>query len=170
MTREQWRDWLEGIGIVAIIASLIFVGIQLQQDKEIAVSQIYAEINNIEIERTRLILDNDDLWIRGLKGEELDERETLRFEALAEAWADLSNGRYIRVGRITFGSQDDVEWEIANFVESYPGLKQWWLNRADFRKRAGLGIGPLVVGVNQILDDFENGRRDHVPVETYIPN
>ena len=169
MIREQWRDWLEGIGIVAIIASLIFVGLQLRQDKEIAVSQIYVELNNIHVEWARLILENDDLWIRGLKGGVLDERETLRFEALAEAWFHLAVGRHIRVRRITFGNPDDVEWEIANFVETYPGLKRWWLERADYRNRAGLGDGPLVIGVNRILDDFENGGREHIAVNTFIP-
>ncbi len=30
MTREQWKDWLGGIGILAIVGSLIFVALEIK--------------------------------------------------------------------------------------------------------------------------------------------
>jgi hypothetical protein len=41
MSRLQSRDWLEGIGILAIVASLVFVGLQLKQSHEIALAEQY---------------------------------------------------------------------------------------------------------------------------------
>jgi hypothetical protein len=41
MTTEKLRGWLEIIGIFGVIASLIFVGIQIQQDQEIARANMY---------------------------------------------------------------------------------------------------------------------------------
>ncbi len=41
MTKENWKDWLEGIGIVAIVASLIFVGLQMRQAQKIAAGEFY---------------------------------------------------------------------------------------------------------------------------------
>ena len=43
MERFQWRDLAEGIGIFALVASLIFVGIQLRLEQEIAESQAYID-------------------------------------------------------------------------------------------------------------------------------
>ena len=44
MTREQVKDWLEGLGFVAVIASLIFVGIETRN------GVIQAELNTEAIE------------------------------------------------------------------------------------------------------------------------
>ena len=44
MTRQQWKDLLEGIGFLAIIASLIFVGIETRN------STRQAELNTIAME------------------------------------------------------------------------------------------------------------------------
>jgi hypothetical protein len=44
-----WKDIAELIGIVAIVASLIFVGLQLKQSHEIASSQIYQERTNATV-------------------------------------------------------------------------------------------------------------------------
>ena len=32
MTRDQWKDWLEIVGIAAIVGSLVFVGLEVQQN------------------------------------------------------------------------------------------------------------------------------------------
>ncbi len=32
MTREQWKDWFEIVGIVAIVGSLVFVGLEVRQN------------------------------------------------------------------------------------------------------------------------------------------
>lgn len=37
MTREQRKDWLEGIGVVAIIASLVLVGLETRNSTKQAV-------------------------------------------------------------------------------------------------------------------------------------
>jgi len=39
----NWKDIAELIGITAIVASLIFVGLQLKQSQEIAMAAQYAE-------------------------------------------------------------------------------------------------------------------------------
>lgn len=41
MTIEKIRGWLEVIGIFGVIASLVFVGIQIRQDQEIAKASMY---------------------------------------------------------------------------------------------------------------------------------
>lgn len=49
MTREQIKDWLEGIGFIAIIASLIFVGIETRNStKQAALTAQAMEISSYQ--------------------------------------------------------------------------------------------------------------------------
>ena len=41
MNQARLRDWLEIIGIFAVVASLIFVGLEMRQAQEISMSQTY---------------------------------------------------------------------------------------------------------------------------------
>jgi hypothetical protein len=84
MTRDQWKDWLEGIGILAIIGSLIFVALEIKTNTEsnkIAIEQnISANWMNI----LSTVADNydlADLIEKGLAGEELDRAEARQFSA-----------------------------------------------------------------------------------------
>lgn len=43
MKGKSWKEVLEAVGMVAIVASLIFVGIQLQQDRLIARSELTSD-------------------------------------------------------------------------------------------------------------------------------
>jgi hypothetical protein len=43
MKNSDWKDIAELIGIVAIVASLVFVGLQLKQSQDIAIAGQYAE-------------------------------------------------------------------------------------------------------------------------------
>jgi hypothetical protein len=49
MTREQRKDWLEGIGFVAIIASLVFVGLESRNStKQAALTAQAMEISSYQ--------------------------------------------------------------------------------------------------------------------------
>ena len=50
MKSLNWKDVAEFIGIAAIVASLLFVGLQLKQSQEIAVAAQYQERANTSIE------------------------------------------------------------------------------------------------------------------------
>jgi hypothetical protein len=54
VTREQRRDWLEGIGFVAIIASLIFVGLETRNSTRQAALTAQA----MEISSYQELMDN----------------------------------------------------------------------------------------------------------------
>ena len=43
MSSSKLNDWLQVIGLFGVIASLVFVGLQMMQDREIALSAIYQE-------------------------------------------------------------------------------------------------------------------------------
>ena len=82
MTRDQWKDWLEGIGILTIIGSLIFVALEIKTNTEsniIAIEQNTAA-NWMIINST--VAANHDLATvleKGKAGEELDRAEARQF-------------------------------------------------------------------------------------------
>ena len=43
MNQNRWKEMFEVVGMLAIVASLIFVGLQVRQDKEIARSQLFTD-------------------------------------------------------------------------------------------------------------------------------
>ncbi len=59
MSSSNWREIAELIGIGAIVASLIFVGLQLQQSQEIAVATQYQERANAQIENYMSQIQSD---------------------------------------------------------------------------------------------------------------
>ena len=86
MNTKGWREVAELIGIAAIVASLVFVGLQLRQEQNIAV----AALGQSEIaSRTDLNLGMSEfaeVWDKSNRGEPLSGAESLIMESLIDAW------------------------------------------------------------------------------------
>ena len=89
-TFERWRAIAEVIGFFTLIGSVIFVGLELQQNREIALSQAYQARAESSLEIVLSISENEVLIgafskIDADKGDELSPEEirTLRFMFLA---------------------------------------------------------------------------------------
>ena len=59
MPSRNWKDIAELIGIGAIVASLIFVGLQMQQSQEIAIGAQYQERVNAAVENYMSQIQSD---------------------------------------------------------------------------------------------------------------
>lgn len=68
MDSAKLNDWIQVIGIFAVVASLIFVGLQMKQSQEIAVANLYQERANVEVMWWTEVLDIDESR-RGWGGE-----------------------------------------------------------------------------------------------------
>jgi hypothetical protein len=71
----NWRGLAELLGIVAIVASLVFVGMELRQSRAIAISEGNLANAEIQIERNNAINEHSIVWIRGNSGEPLAEKD-----------------------------------------------------------------------------------------------
>ncbi len=123
MQFRNWKGIAELVGIVAIVASLMFVGFQLQQDRQFAQVESLIANQTTEIELTTLIEADRDIWLRGLRGEELSELDELTFEALSNAvfrrFADKNRIGY-RVG--LYGEESIRSYAL--FLYQHPGLRR----------------------------------------------
>ena len=126
MERIQWRDVAEAIGIIALVASLIFVGIQLRLEQEIAESQAYIDAAAASYDLAELITNNQDIWIIGLDGSELSTSDQVKFDTIV--WAVSQRKIAIWQRRIRLDAGDPDSW-ISSFAYElylYPGLRESW--------------------------------------------
>ena len=67
MNATKLNDWLQVIGLFGVIGSLIFVGLQMQQDRAIALSEAYQTRTSISLSLDRELRSNPELVSAALK-------------------------------------------------------------------------------------------------------
>ena len=137
MTSTNWRNIAEFVGLASIVASLVLVAYELQQNTAISTAQAIAELNSALDASYRARAQDaalDKLVIEGHSDPDaLSERERSQFFAWLRA--DVNSAEsvwfYYDAGIIPERSFD-------GFVESFcsrvatPGGKEWWLTEAKF--------------------------------------
>ncbi len=137
MTLEQWAFVAQIISAAAVIASLIFVGIQLKHASaaiRATSSQAHATVYT---ELTRSIVDNADfarVWSLGLtQPNALTKDEWVRFVAFATALF-----RQYETSRVHWlsGRLDEEHWHViaeqAGDFSHLPGFQEAWKLRAHW--------------------------------------
>lgn len=131
MNYRKTRDWLEGIGIVAVAASLIFVGLQVRQEKSIAIVETFSHRTELTISIVDLISANSDVWTAGLAGEELHPEDFTIFTSIYESLESFYMYRFARGIRLDADSPEKVAQKFAWVVYQYPSLRKIWINRVE---------------------------------------
>ncbi len=72
MKRTNWKEIAELIGIATIIASLVFVGLQLKQAQSIALNEVAVTVEANEIALFSAFRADWDIWQRGNAGDDLE--------------------------------------------------------------------------------------------------
>ena len=132
MKLSNWKDSAELIGITAIVASLIFVGLQMRQAEVIARSEMNASILANRIEMHAAIIEHPDIWERGNKGEKLEEDEAAIFSRQVII---VNDEAYFSVQQsIIWGRPETAEADAAIFaayLHENPGARRIWRARED---------------------------------------
>jgi hypothetical protein len=140
----NWKDIAELVGIAAIIASLLFVGLQMKQTQEIALNDYRLNRVDSGIEAENARFEYAELWIRGNAGDELDPSERMIYEGLIDsAW---NRAFWNTLSQRQLGMTLDIDiHDFARFLHRNPGAKLYWLNAADQRneERAFLSGGAI---------------------------
>jgi hypothetical protein len=156
MTRDDWRDWIERIGIVAIIGSLIFVGLQMRQDHQLARAQNSADFDDTMIEYARVINANREIWKMGLEGEELSPVDQITFEAVAYTVWQKFFGLYTRTGLLGYRPASEVAKQLAGELYIFPGLRRYFITRCVHGESLGFPR-PFCGDVMEQLGKFDDG-------------
>jgi hypothetical protein len=110
---------------VGVIAGLIFVGVQLAQDRRIAEQDTLFNAVDSRMYWAELVRDSEGVWIKGLAAEPLTAVEAKEFEALATAW-ELSHYTYFRGQQLAQLEPSRFVREWALELNTHPGLMRWW--------------------------------------------
>ena len=125
----NWKSAAEFLGIAAIVASLMFVGRQIQQDRQFAEAQAIEEMLQ---NRLSLRADANEfmhILTKGNSGAQLDETESLIVQNIVRNEHDLVLLQLFQAQAIGTGSiaTNTPELELAVFLYQNPAAKKAWL-------------------------------------------
>ena len=134
MMMKNWKGLVELLGIVAIVASLTFVGVELQQSRSIAIGDGNMANAEIQIERNNAINEYINIWTRGNLGETLSQEEEIIFDNLVENSSVHSFMEYARLRQLDFtDAQEAHTAEYAIFLYNNPEARKVWGVKEKFR-------------------------------------
>lgn len=134
MDSAKLNDWLQVIGIFALVASLVFVGLQMKQTQEIGQGEATISILEKTNSFRMMIIDNAEVWRSGCMGEELGEGDQMRFAKMYNSyiatvyWLWLAND----IGVIQFDA-GTVESTFAANIHRYPGIARIGMSKEQWR-------------------------------------
>ena len=141
---RNWKEIVEMAGIAAILVSLVFVGMQLQQTQAVAIAEMDANDLANQIETSNLIIENADVWVRGNADEELTPVESVIYEQLIQI---TNNSFYSAIQQyIGLVGTEEIRQvfiiEFAAFLYENPGAKRVWRAREERLKHYRGTINP----------------------------
>jgi len=128
MKQPNWKSVVELFGIGAIVASLVFVGLELRQSQNIAVAQLFQENTNVRLAVDDLLIQNADLIAKSNRKDELTPDEDIALRAVLDSvysqsffgtasWRTISdNDAFSRGPAVVF----------FRLLKENPGLRRAW--------------------------------------------
>jgi len=130
MKKTDWKDIAELVGIAAIVASLIFVGVQVQQDRQIAQAQAAADMLENGLESRANINQFAHVLVKGNSGAQLDQTESMILRNIVQNEEDRV---FLHIWReqVTGGTLSNTpELIFARFLYQNPAARNMWLQIA----------------------------------------
>lgn len=131
-SKRDWKSIAEFVGILALVLSLIFVGLQMRQTNDVAFMELDTAMVGIMVDTADLVAANSDVWVNGNAGEELSTAESAVYEEILAAM----NTRLVveelhasQLGRTEIADLIRRDW--AAFLHQNPGARRVWLSREE---------------------------------------
>jgi len=126
-----WKTIAELVGLASIVASLIFVGLQLRQSDSIARAELWSNLHANEIEVDQAFIEHAEIWSRGNAEEALNDHEDEVFRRLIKLRNDyyyysLSSARALG---LLDGGESIIIVQLASWLNEHPRAKSLWLER-----------------------------------------
>ena len=134
MKSTNWKPVVEVVGISAVVASLIFVGIQLRQSQEIAIAETFLSILTSELETLNSANEYAEIWTKANSGAELTDVEATVFANLVEG-LHLRNARArSQLNRLGHTDAADLRAaDFASFLYRNPEARKVWDRQVKVR-------------------------------------
>jgi len=139
MDSSKLHDWLQIVGLAAVVGSLMFVGLQLKQADDIALAEALESTATREIERRALTATHADTWQKACLGAEMNASEEVVAANLYFSYLQGNFNIWMRYEETGIGGIDRqflIDSFAAN-IHRYPGFKQM---AESWEKWAELGV------------------------------
>ena len=126
MAQFKWRETAELIGISSIVASLIFVGLELRQSQKIADIDSSAIRAEWFFSNRASINENAEIWVKGNSGALLTDAEQVIFANIVK---DINTNNRFTWGRERSLGDDSLDYaahELAWILHSNPAALKVW--------------------------------------------
>lgn len=136
MTESKLHDWGQVIGAIAVVASLIFVGLEIRQSGRAANEEGISNDLATVIAAEELVTANPGIWLRGCQGESLSPEEQMVYTHTYHAYEFLYFLRWLRQQKGVHESTDGLA--VDNFAMNlyrYPGIQAEWARHAKTRRQ-----------------------------------
>ena len=128
----DWRKTAELIGVLVLVISLIFVGLQMKQTNDVAFMELDTAMVGTAVDIAELIATNPVVWVKGNAGEELTESEHAVY---IETLSAMNTRLVVMESHASQLGRDDISHLIrrdwAAFLHQNPGARRAWLSRED---------------------------------------
>ena len=125
MDSAKLNDWLQVFGMFALVASLIFVGLQIRQTQEIAITDAANGYLEPSLTLKQLLIDNADVWQKGCMGEDLSAVDQSRVAHLFRAYIEFAYFTWLGGRSGVFqGDGSQTFNRFAANIHRYPGIAQ----------------------------------------------
>jgi hypothetical protein len=167
MRNFSLKETVEVVGIAAIVASLVFVGLQIRQEKEVAIVDTYGELSQSNIDLTFKVGEQMEIWKKGLDGGKLTEEELGVFSVQAAGVGEYFQRMYIRWTRLGPINPDVAASKYAFALYVFPGLRQEYELNAKFESslNSARGFDPIVnPWESAVIGYLEKFDRENPPI------
>jgi hypothetical protein len=152
LTRIRWKELFEVFGMIAIVASLIFVGLQLQQDRHLIRAELGAHSQDFSA-MIDLALGDPDVsraWAKMLeRPEDLSVEEMLRVNSiLAAARRSFLRECYLVALEVFVECEGLIHGQATQYFGS-KYAQSWWRTRAEM-----IGVRPDPYGTRDLIDEI----------------
>ncbi len=160
MKSVSWKDIAEPVGIAAIVASLIFLGLQMQQAERLAQNEEGLAILTSMISINNAMSENVDIWLLGATGGDLSDTDAFIFKKLVNN-ANL-NYFFGYLSEIRMGRSEVARLQLYDFtamLHRNPGVRRVWLETEeefeDYRSRLSDGATPWAFWKQEVLSGLK---------------
>lgn len=113
MVAKKLRDWLEVIGLFSVVASLVFVGLQLKQSHEIAIASQYHARAELAVQNFNAQLESGNLEQWGRIGRlevspDFTVEDAGRFYLMGVSYLTMADNHYFQYQS---GFMDEESWQ-----------------------------------------------------------
>jgi hypothetical protein len=132
MSKLDWKTAVEIVGMSAIVVSLIYVGLQVRQDREIAVSQNMLSVVEAKKHWVEAMTPNASIWIKANSEMALTPEEREIYLWMAHALEVQYFADWFRADQVPGANPaDNFAYQFALLLDRNPGLLEHWHQKLD---------------------------------------